>query len=63
MVVILKFPAVAFTEIIEKKIFPDAKVGGGAGGINAACSRSEVADYIISGYNVETFLDYHAANL
>ena len=27
-----------------EKIFPDAEVGGGAGGISAICSRPEVAD-------------------
>ena len=44
-------------------IFPDAEVGGDAGSINAICSRSEIADDVISGYNVETFLDYNATNL
>ena len=47
----------------REKIFPDAEVGGGANGINAICTRPEVADAVISGYNVETFRDYHAANL
>ena len=47
----------------REKIFPDAEVGGGAGGINAICSRWEVADNVISGYNVETFLEYHVVNL
>ena len=54
--------AQAVSEIIEKKI-PDAEVGSGAGGISAICSRLEVADDVISGYNIETFRDYHAANL
>ena len=40
------------------KIFSDAEVGGGACGINAVCSRLEVADDVISGYNVETFGDF-----
>ena len=35
----------------------DAEVSGGAGGINAICSRPEVADDVISGYDVETFRD------
>ena len=43
-----------FQDNREKK-FPDAEVGGGAGDINAICSRLEVANDIISGYNVETF--------
>ena len=47
----------------EKKIFLDTEVGGGACGINAICGRPEVADDVISGYNAETFRDYHAANL
>ena len=50
--------AVAF----DKK-FPDAEVCGGAGGINDTCSRPKVGDDVISGYNVETSRDYHAANL
>ena len=46
-----------------ENIFPDAGIGGGAGGINAICSRlPEVADNIISGNNVDTFRDCHAAN-
>ena len=57
---ILKLQAVVTSEIIEKKIFPDAEVGGG---IYAICSRPEVADDVISGYNLETFLNYHATNL
>ena len=48
---------------IEKTIFPDAEVGGGAGGINAICNRPEAADDVISGDNVETFRDYYAVNL
>ena len=52
-----------FSDIIKKKIFSDAEVGGRAGGIKANCSRPEVADDVISGYNVETFRDYHSANL
>ena len=51
------------SEIIEKKIFPGVEVGGGAGGITVICSLSEVADDVISGYNVHTFRDYRAANL
>ena len=47
----------------REKIFPDAEVVGGAGCINAICSRPGVADYVISGYNVETFRKYHAATL
>ena len=59
----MKLLGEAFSEIIEKKIFPDAAVRGGPSGINAVYSRQEVADGVISGYNVETFLDYLAANL
>ena len=44
----------------RNKIFPDAEVGGG---INVICSQPEVADDIISGYNVDTFRDNHSANL
>ena len=33
-----------------------------AGGINAICSRPEVAGDNISGYNLETFRDNEAAN-
>ena len=36
----------AFSEIIEKKIFPDAEVADGIN-INAVCSRLEVADDVI----------------
>ena len=54
---LLQFPIVNFYS------FPSAEVGGGASVINAICSRSEVADDVISGYNVETFRDYYAANL
>ena len=45
------------------RTFPDAEVGGGADGINAICSRSEVSDYVIPGCNVETSRDHNAANL
>ena len=31
--------------------------------IKAICSQPEVADDVISSYNVETFRDYNAANL
>ena len=56
--------AMAFSEIIErKKIFPDAEVGGCAGGINAICSGPEVANDVFSGYTIEPFRDYHSANL
>ena len=51
-----------FPDNREKKL-PDAEVGTGAGGINAICSRHEVADDIIDGCSVETFRGYHAANL
>ena len=42
---------------------PDAVDGGDADGINTICSRPEVAYDVVSGYNVETFRDHHAANL
>ena len=45
------------------KIYPDAEVGGGADGINAICSRPELASYVVSIYNVETFHDYHATKI
>ena len=45
-------PTTSQYEIIVEKIFPDAQVGGGAGGINAICSRPEIADDVISGYDV-----------
>ena len=57
----MKLQAVTVSEIIEEKI-SDAEVGGGAD-INAICSRPEVADGVISGNNVDTFLDHHAGNL
>ena len=47
----------------REKVFPDTEVGGGASGINGICSRPEATDDVISGYNVESFRDYHAANL
>ena len=53
--------AVAWWEIL--KLLAVALMGGGADGLNAICNRPEVADDVISGYNVETFRDYHAANL
>ena len=37
----------------REQIFPAAEAGGGAGGINANCSRPEVADDVISGNNVD----------
>ena len=45
----------SFSEMVDKKIFPDAEVGGGASAINSICSRPEVAEYVISGCNVDTF--------
>ena len=45
----MKLLTLVVSEIIEEKIFLDAKVGGGAGDINAICSRLEVGDDIISG--------------
>ena len=47
----------------REKIFPNAEVSSGAGGINAICSRLEVADNVISNYSVENFRDFHSANL
>ena len=41
----------------REEIFPNTEVGGGAGGINAICSRPEVTDDVIVGYGLETFLD------
>ena len=52
--------AAVFSEKIEEKIFLDAELSGGAGGINGICSQPEVADDVISGYNEEAFRDYHA---
>ena len=43
----------------REKLFPAAEIGG----INAICSRPEVADDDISGCNVETFRDFHAGTL
>ena len=40
---------------LYSEIIPDAEVGGGAGGTNVICSRPEVANDVISSYNVETF--------
>ena len=59
----MKSLAVAVSEIFEKKSFPDAKVGGGAGGTNTICSRPEVADDVISGTDVDTFRFYACVNL
>ena len=47
----------------NREKIPDAKVGGGAGGINAIRSRPEVADNVIFGYNVHIYLNNQAANL
>ena len=41
--------AAAASEIIEKKIFHDAEVGGDAGSIDAICSTYEAANDVISG--------------
>ena len=57
----MKFLALVVSEIIEKKFY-DAEVDSGASSINAIYSQPEVADDVISGYNVETFWDYYAAN-
>ena len=58
----LKLLAAEFSEIIEKSrkkmISWDAEVSGGAGAINAICSRLEVADDVISGYNVYSFSSF-----
>ena len=58
----MKLIALAVSEINARKNFW-THVGAGAGGINAFCSRPEVADDVISGCNVETYSDYQAANL
>ena len=56
-------------EVASSSIFRDnhdilvPEVGSGADGINAICSRPEVANDLISGYNVQTCWDYHAPNL
>ena len=44
-------------------MFPYAEVGGDAGGMNVIRSRTEVADDVISGYNVDIVQDYYSANL
>ena len=36
-----------------EQIFSDTEVDCGTGGINASCSRPEVADDVNSGYNVD----------
>ena len=36
--------------------FQKLEVGDGGGGMNAICSRSEEADDVISGGNVDTYL-------
>ena len=59
----MKWPALEISETIVTKTFRDTEIGGGAGGINAICSRPEVVDDVISCYNVETFRDFQAANL
>ena len=35
------------------KIFPDVEVDDGVGGTNAICSRQEVVNDVISGYNID----------
>ena len=40
---------------IPKRSFCDVEVGDGSGGMNATCSRPEVADDVISGIYVDTF--------
>ena len=49
----------------REKIFPDAEVSAGTGGITAICWRPEVADDVISisGYNAEPFREDHVAHL
>ena len=49
------------SEITKKKYAGGSELKfGGAGFING---RTEGGDDVISGYNVETFRDYHGANL
>ena len=43
--------------------FQKLEVGDGGGGMNAICSRSEEADDVISGGNVDTYLQQFSKNL
>ena len=41
-----------------KRLFCDGDVGDGGSGVNAICSRPEVADDVISGEDAENFKEY-----
>ena len=55
--------ALVFSEIFQKRSFCDDEVGDGSGGMNAICSRPEVADDGISCENAVAFQEYVRINL
>ena len=59
----LKVLTLALPIIFQKRSFYDGEVGCGSGGMNAMCSRPEVADDVISGTDVGTFRCYAYFNL
>ena len=55
--------ALVLSEIFSKISFCHGEVGDGSGGMNAICSRLEVADDVISGIHVDTFRYYICVSL
>ena len=58
----MKMLALAISGIFQKDHF-DGRVGDGSGGMNAICSRPDVADDVISGNDIATFRCYAYVNL
>ena len=46
--IVVNFEALAVSEIFPKRLFCDGEVGVDSCNVNAICSRSEVADEVIS---------------
>ena len=61
---VVNFEVASFGTFLDfpKWSFCDGEVSDGSGGINAICSRPEVADDIISGKDVNTFRCYVRVN-
>ena len=55
--------ATVLSNIFQKCSFCDSEVGDDSGGMNAICSRPEVADKVVSGTDVDTFRYYACVDL
>ena len=56
-------PSISTIREFPKRSFCDGDVGDSSGGVNAICSRMEVADDVFSGEGAVTFQEYVGIHL